>query len=498
MRLFQPFVWSPRFCSVWRLDTMRDFGKALKVFRASMTQGRNLNHQKSMSKIIQLQTENVKRLKAVTIKPDGTLVIIGGKNAQGKTSVLDSIAMALGGKDQIPSMPIRKGETKASTVVDLGDIVVKRTFTAAGGGTLVIEDKDKKRYPSPQALLDSLAGRMTFDPLSFLTLKPAQQLEELRKLVGLDFTADDKERERIYNERTLVNREVERAKHAVASAQSYPDVTASVDVSALNEELKAANEHNGKLSSLRIVEVQAQNEVTSVNRAVESNQKEIDELKARIAELQRKLTAATELNARLLQQAEQSSANADTARQAVTDFPKRDVESIQRKLADAHETNRKHGANQAKKTLADNLQAKQKESEDLTAQINAIDERKEKKLSAAKFPVAGLAFGSGEVLFAGIPLSQASDAERMRVSVAMAAAMNPKVRVALVRNGSLLDADNLALLENLAAEHDLQVWIERVGTADPSAVIIEDGQVKESAPITPVEAPKAELALEAQ
>lgn len=205
-----------------------------------------------MSKIIELTTENVKRLRAVNIKPDGSLVIIGGRNAQGKSSVLDAIATTLGGAEEIPSVPVRKGEANAKTVIDLGDMIVRRTIQPNGNTSLVIEDKEKKRYPSPQALLDSLTGRLTFDPLSFLTQKPKEQLESLKTLVGLDFTADDQERERTYNERTVVNREVERAQLTLSTAQHFPEVTAPADLSALNAELQEAQKHNEKLGALKI------------------------------------------------------------------------------------------------------------------------------------------------------------------------------------------------------------------------------------------------------
>ena len=137
--------------------------------------------------ILQLTAENVKRLHAVDIKPDGSLVIIGGRNAQGKSSVLDSIEFALGG-DPSAKMPVRRGEANARVVVNLGEIVVKRTFTAAGGTSLVVTNADGQKQSSPQTILDKLTGALTFDPLAFSRQKPAAQAETLRALVGLDFT----------------------------------------------------------------------------------------------------------------------------------------------------------------------------------------------------------------------------------------------------------------------------------------------------------------------
>ena len=92
-------------------------------------------------KIIRLESENIKRLHAVKIKPDGSLIVIGGKNAQGKTSVLDSIEYALGGTSKIPSKPIHKGEKKARVVVELDSIIVTRTF-GESGSKLVVSDKE--------------------------------------------------------------------------------------------------------------------------------------------------------------------------------------------------------------------------------------------------------------------------------------------------------------------------------------------------------------------
>ena len=61
-------------------------------------------------KISSLEIENVKRVKAVQLTPaENGLMIIGGKNNQGKTSVLDAIAWALGGDRLKPSQAVREG-----------------------------------------------------------------------------------------------------------------------------------------------------------------------------------------------------------------------------------------------------------------------------------------------------------------------------------------------------------------------------------------------------
>ena len=100
-------------------------------------------------KIIALEAENIKNLRVVNVHPDGSLVVIGGNNSEGKTSVLDSIEYALNGANSIPTKPIRNGQKKARVVLNLGDIEVTRTFTEKGT-RLVVKSKDGAVFPSPQ------------------------------------------------------------------------------------------------------------------------------------------------------------------------------------------------------------------------------------------------------------------------------------------------------------------------------------------------------------
>ena len=138
-------------------------------------------------RIVELRANNFKRLKAVRIKPCGNLVRIEGRNAQGKSSVLDAIEAALGGARHSPEVPIRNGTNKATIIADLGELIVERTFTTKGGPALEVRTKDGVPQKSPQAILDKLLGDLGFDPEGFVRLKPADQLLELKRLVGLDF-----------------------------------------------------------------------------------------------------------------------------------------------------------------------------------------------------------------------------------------------------------------------------------------------------------------------
>ena len=136
-------------------------------------------------RIISLTTSNTLRLSAVHIQPDGSLVVIGGRNAQGKSSVLNSISMALGGAKLCPPEPVKRGAAKSVTRLDLGELVVERTITADGHNYLKVSNAAGAEQKSPQAILDRLTGKLSFDPLEFSRMAPKQQVETLRALTGL-------------------------------------------------------------------------------------------------------------------------------------------------------------------------------------------------------------------------------------------------------------------------------------------------------------------------
>ena len=139
-------------------------------------------------KIVSLQAQNILRLKAIHIQADGKNVTLEGVNGSGKTSVLRCIEMGLGGKTLMAEKPIHDGETEGKIVLDLGDFVVTRTFGEGGKTSLVVSSKEGAKYPSPQAILDGLIGKLTFDPLEFSRMEPAKQNQTLKDLVGLDFS----------------------------------------------------------------------------------------------------------------------------------------------------------------------------------------------------------------------------------------------------------------------------------------------------------------------
>jgi hypothetical protein len=167
-----------------------------------------------------------------------------------------------------------------------------------------------------------------------------------------------------------------------------------------------------------------------------------------------------------------------TAKHWVTNHPAPSAE-IRDQIANAETVNNKVRANAARREAANTLKALLVRANGLTEAIDAIDEAKKHALERAPFPVEGLSLDESGVIFNGLPFDQASSAEQLRISVAIGLALNPSLKVLLIRDGSLLDADNLAMVAEMAATADAQVWIERVSEGAECQVIIEDGMVKD-------------------
>ncbi|MFS0715501.1 AAA family ATPase [Arthrobacter sp. 1P04PC] len=403
-----------------------------------------------MSKIIRLASTNYKRLTAAEIvpDPDGNLVIVAGKNGQGKTSILDSITAALGGVNaKTTPKPIREGEERAEIVLETEDLIVTRKFTSSGS-TLTVKSPDGAVYPKGQAKLDDLLGKLSLDPLAFTQLSDKDQLATLLNLVDLPFDLDElaTERKDIFERRTDANRKV---KELTARTAEYGTTTADlpdeeVSVSALVNAYRDGQALNHQIDV-------ALTERDGWAGKVERVRLELEEAERQLREAQDRVDSAPE---------------------------KVDLDAIEAQVDGAEAINTAVRKRKAGEQVRADLLIAQQEAETLTDAIQEIDAQKAAGLESATFPIDGLGFDETGVTYRGVPFKQASGAEQLRVSLAMAIALNPKLRVIRIADGSLLDSDNLALVEAAAKEHDYQVWIEMVGDGDGRGIIIEDGSVK--------------------
>lgn len=417
--------------------------------------------------VVGLAAENVKRIRAVEIKPPRIGVVeIAGRNNAGKSTVLDAIVYALGGKAVQPEMPVRKGEKSAKVVLELEDLVVTRTW-AEKGSYLTVERQapggERLRVAKPQEFLDRIVGAgLGFDPTEFIRMKPAEQGELLLRLLQLpeDPRELDRERADVMLTRTGVNREVRRLQGALASMPAVEAPDEEVSITALLEErdrLSGENEDNAVFREA----------AANAARAAEAARATVERLRRELADAEAALEAAT--------------AAAEQADLLASQKADHDLAPLTARIAGAERTNEVVRAKRERAKTEAELKRVEAESAKLTERIEQLDETKATMIAAAPFPIPGLGFadvgGVYVVTFDGVPLSQASSSLVMRVGMAIAMALNPTVRILLLREGSLLDDEARAEIEAVAAERGFQVWLEVVGKGSDAGFVIEDGGV---------------------
>jgi DNA repair exonuclease SbcCD ATPase subunit len=492
-------------------------------------------------RIIGFKADKVLRLDTVEIKPKTDVVVLAGKNRQGKSSVLKSIWMALAGEGAVPDEPIHRGSKKGKVRLELGkgetvELIVERSFTEKGS-YLRFEDPKTGFGGSQQKFLDKLLGARSFDPMQFMGMDAKKQGETIRRLTGLDFTKLLEKRKALFDERTAVKKDHTTAEAQIADIKIPEDAPAEpVDVSEILAKRREAEAKNSErnaaantLITLTADKARAEQDreyrqglITTYTEEVEQRRAALAveqeparadtaALQQRIAELQAELAAAEATNARHAEwQARQADAQdtiksyedsiervgqeiaeldtvVETKAMTMAELEKQmpeavDLAQFDQSIEQAGRLNALHEQAKERRKLKASREAELKtlaeKAKALSAQIEVIDAEKAKQLAEAKMPIEGLTIDDeGELRFQGTLLEQVSTAEGMLISLSIGAALNPTLRAIRIENGALLDDDSRAIVERYAAEHDLQVWLEVIDPED-GAIVIVDGMVE--------------------
>lgn len=428
--------------------------------------------------IISLVAENIKRLTAVSIKPDGKVVTISGRNDQGKSSVLDSIWYGLGGVANIDPQPIHDGAQEGSVFLDLGDIRVTRKFRRKEGvpaftTTLTVESADGKKFASPQTMLDELVGRFSLDPMAFIRMKPKEQYDQLKVLVpGLDMDDIEAKDKADYEARTHENRLEKELRAAANAIQVTLNPVKVVDEAPLLDKLAKAGEHNDLINARTQRRRDAETKAAAFESQIEAENGMIKEYEAKIAASKNLIEVITK--------------EALELRQKLKDAPPLDEPidtlEVSKALSAARETNAIAQKQKERKELLDKADRRLEFSKSLTQAMEARETHKNAMIAGAKFPVPGLGLGKEEVLIDGFPFAQAATSKKIRTAVALAMAFKPAIKVIRITDGSLLDSDAMKIVAEMAEANDTQVWVESVTDGTGVGIVIEDGMVKEIAP----------------
>lgn len=416
-------------------------------------------------KIVRLTTTNVKAITAVEIEPDGNVVVISGKNGAGKSSVLDSILYNLV-PSKMPTEPIRKGQKKAVIEIETEGYLIKRTIIRKKSGgfnhSLNIVKADGDTVDSPQKWLNKRIGQLSFDPGEFSRMKPKEQRDILMKVIGADFTDLDTQRQKHFDQRTMVGRERDKAKGHADSIKpldlaDIPDE--GVDVAALVQEKDLVQDVIKDYQ-------ETEEKLTRGRTAISDKRVEIQKLTSELADME---SGAENLQKVLAEGA------------VMYDNKKERLVKINDDLQNASAINDKVREVASYKSARKEAADKQTEYEALTLKIEDIDGQKEEIIRTAKMPIKGLAFdpsGPG-VLFNEMPYDNLCQSEAIRVSTAMAIALNPGLKISRIQDGSLLGTEAMQVITEMAETHDFQVWVEIVDESGSRGIVIEDGMVKD-------------------
>lgn len=402
-------------------------------------------------KINKLEIENVKRIKAVKIEPtkDG-LTIIGGKNNQGKTSVLDSIAWALGGERFRPSQAQREGSVippNLKVVMDNGLIVERK----GKNSDLKVTDPSGKK--AGQQLLNEFIEQLALDLPRFMSANGKEKANTLLHIIGVDTKLADLEKQEteLFNSRQALGRIADQKEKYAKEQPYFPDAPDTpVSASELIRQQQEILAKNGENQRLRANLHRLEQERQQINE-------QLSDLLRKQAEVEEKLRVA-KLSAEDLQ--DESTAE------------------LEKSLADIDEINRKVRANLDKDKAEEDAKHYRKQYQNMTVEIENIRSEKVALLHSAELPLPGLSVADGELIYNGAKWDCMSGSDQLKVATAIVRKLNPKCGFVLLDKLEQMDLDTLQEFGQWLEAEGLQAIATRVSTGDECSVIISDGYVE--------------------
>ena len=401
-------------------------------------------------KINRLEIENVKRIKAVKIEPrESGLTLIGGNNNQGKTSVLDSIAWALGGERFKPSQATREGSVIPPNlhIVMNNGLVVERK-----GKNSALKVTDPNGNKGGQQLLNEFVEQLALDLPKFMESSGKEKAQTLLQIIGVgdQLVELEKEEKELYQERLYIGRTADQ-KEKFAKEQPYfpeapKDLISISDLIRQQQEILTRNgENQRKRENLHKLEQEYQKINNDMSELL-AKQKRIEE-DLRIA----KLSAA--------------------------DLQDESTAELEESISNIEEINRKVRANLDKEKAEDDAKGYRSQYNELTEKINDLRSKKNSLLDSAELPLPELSVADGELIYKGQKWDNMSGSERLKVSTAIVRKLNPDCGFILLDKLEQMDMETLKEFGLWLESEGLQAIATRVSTGDECSIIIEDGYV---------------------
>lgn len=409
--------------------------------------------EKAMIKINSLELENIKRVKAVRLEPSPSgLTVIGGKNGQGKTSVLDAIAWGLGGDKFKPSTPEREGSVVAPDLkITLSNgLVVERK--GKNSSLKVIDPAGNK---AGQQLLNEFIETMALNLPKFMSATGKEKANTLLQIIGVGDKLYELEttETQLYNRRTEFGRIADQKKKYAEELTFYPEAPKEVvSVSELIKQQQEILAQNGENQRKR-------QKVDMYNRELGQAQIAFDEAKKRL---------------------EVAEKNAIMARKSAENLQDESTAELEENISNIEAINIKVRANCDREKAEMDAAEYEKQYNDLSREINSIRQAKIDLLKNANLPLQDLSVENGELIYRGFKWDNMSGAEQLKVATAIIRKLNPQCGFVLVDKLEQMDVDTMREFGAWLETEGLQVIATRVSTSkDECSVIIEDGYIKD-------------------
>lgn len=411
-------------------------------------------------KIAALEAENVKRIKAVALTPSPTgLTIVGGNNNQGKTSVLDALAWALGGEKFRPTAAVRDGALAPPhlKVILSNGVVVERK---GKNSSLTVTDPTGQR--SGQQLLNAFVEPLALDLPRFMQASDKDKADTLLNIIGVGdaLTGLDREIKALYDRRTVIGQIGAQKRHAAEELTEYPDAP-SEPVSAI-ELIQQQQEillHNADNQRKRMKLAQLEEQEKQLGRRVQELSQELETVEHQLTAVQQDVQDATKTVAQL-----QDESTAE----------------LEQSIRNVEEINRQVSANLAKSKAQDEAERYAQEYTALTEQIKAKRTARMDLLNGADLPLTGLGVEDGSLTYNGKHWQDMSGSDQLRVATAIVRRLNPDCGFVLLDKLEQMDLATLAEFGSWLQAEGLQAIATRVSTGGECQIIIEDGRVKDA------------------
>jgi hypothetical protein len=443
------------------------------------------NHQA----IIRVQAANFKNIRAIDITPNRYLTKISGANEAGKTSALDAVFYGLLGRKTLPTNLIRQGQRKGAITIETTTHLITRTLDEKGGSLQIEVKATGNLLKAPDDWLEGIAGSLGFDPLKFMRMRPEEQFQTLKQLVPLAADVDDLELRNETDAETITRRKAEAKRLEAARDHISVDKTMPaepIDVGELLKHSREAADFNQQIERDKRSREDFEREHEQMRQSAKERAEKLLQLRWEIERVEKSMRQDLD---RLQEMTDEES-------KWKTLPEPRDRSAIDTQITEANLRNQAISTNNANKAQRESfegqVEAIKKDIDTLEDEVRGRKLAIAKALDTAQFPVPGLSFetmaeGSGGrerknpkkiITYHGVPLADSSTAQQIRVSTAIGMANKPELRFLLIREGSLLDDKNMAILEEMAHEHDFQILLECVDTTGKVGIYMEEGAVK--------------------